>query len=243
MKIHKLLVSTMLLASSLTIVSNYALANENTNTQEIHKGAYTTGDAVWVDVNEPSDDYGKTLEEIYGPQPSTNQTSASMEDMAEETPKHGTYAIGDTLYIDASELNEDSGKTLEEIYGPQKNAREASMPSADKVWDWSKGTYTGTFEINYMYSYTRYRFTGYSTYNVITDEISREPDNGLTPGNYSVYLMKGSGSGSIAKSYKVTDYYANFKFYNCDPKTAYAFAVGKANDGSLMKCSISIKGA
>lgn len=59
------------------------------------------------------------------------------------------------ISIDAGKPTLETGKTLEEVLGIQ-NARATSMPN--QAWDWSKGKYSGDFEISYEYSYTKYNF-------------------------------------------------------------------------------------
>lgn len=65
------------------------------------------------------------------------------------------------ISIDAAKPTSETGKTLEEVLGIQ-SARATSMPR--ETWDWSKGKYSGDFEIAYEYSYTQYNFSGYSQY-------------------------------------------------------------------------------
>ena len=134
------------------------------------------------------------------------------------------------ISIDAGKPTLETGKKLEEVLGIQ-NARATSMPN--QTWDWSKGKYSGDFEISYEYSYTKYNFSGYSQYYVDT---KAERDKWTAASNnYTVYLMKGSGQGTIVTSYSFNSKdWKMVRFYNLDPGTKYAVCFSKANDGSTL---------
>ena len=147
------------------------------------------------------------------------------------------FASETIISIDASVPSEDTGKTINEIFGPSRT-RATSMPSA--TWDWGKGNYSSNFSVNYEYCYTQYYFTGYTQYYTDT-KASR---NKTTPASdyYTVYLMKGNGQGTIVTSYQLNS--TNLKtisFYNLDAGTKYAFVISKANDGSILSGTIKVK--
>lgn len=111
------------------------------------------------------------------------------------------------------------------------------MPT--KTWDWDNGAYEGTFEISYEYSYSLYNFTGFSEYYVQT---KAKRDKWTAASDvYTVYLMKGSGQGTIVTSYQFdsTDY-TTVRFYNLDAGTKYAVCYSKANDGSTLSGSFKV---
>ena len=147
-----------------------------------------------------------------------------------------TIGDDDYIYVDVQALGEDDGKTLAEVFG-RPNARATEMPT--QTWDWSNGSYSGSFEIAYEYSYTQYNFTGYSEINVA---VCASRDR-YTPAsdNYTVYLMTGTGQGTIASSisFNSTDW-KGVRFYNMDPGTKYAICFAKANDGSVLSGSFNI---
>ncbi|MGN0408597.1 MAG: hypothetical protein ACI4EJ_10070 [Bacteroides sp.] len=134
------------------------------------------------------------------------------------------------IRINAQEVTEYTGKSIQEVLGCMPS-RASSMPSS--TWDWNNGSYSGSFEISYMYSYTRYNFTGYSRYYV-ESKASRDIWTAASD-KYTIYLMTGTGQGTIATSYTVdsTDW-VTIEFYNLDPGTKYAVCFSKANDGSTL---------
>ena len=135
------------------------------------------------------------------------------------------------ISIDAQKVLPTTGKTLEEIYGISGKARATTMPT--QTWNWGNGNYTGSFEINYEYSYTAYNFNGYSQYYVET-KASRDKWTAASD-NYTVYLMKGSGQGTIVTQYSFnTTAWTKVRFYNLDPGTKYSVCFSKANDGSKL---------
>ena len=146
----------------------------------------------------------------------------------------GGYAaeLSDTsdgiISIDAQAYCEDAGLTLSDLY-PEYNTRGTSMPSS--TWDCNNGSYSGSFSIQYEYCYTNYYFTGYSQYYV--DVIASRDIWTAASDNYTVYLMKGSGQGTIVTSYNVNSTnWQTIRFYNLTPGTKYAVCFAKANDGS-----------
>ncbi|MDD3415184.1 MAG: hypothetical protein PHY47_14430 [Lachnospiraceae bacterium] len=112
------------------------------------------------------------------------------------------------------------------------------MPSS--TWNWGSGTYSGNYSISYEYSYTNYNFNGYTQYYV-DSKASRNKWTAASD-NYTIYLMKGSGSGTIVTSYSInsTDW-KTVRFYNLDAGTKYAVCFSKANDGSTLSGSFSIR--
>lgn len=142
-----------------------------------------------------------------------------------------------TISIDAQKAVSTSGKTLEEVLGNSSMTRATKMP--EQTWDWSQGDYTGWFEIDNEYSYTLYNFTGYSQYYVNT-KASRDKWTAASD-NYTVYLMKGSGQGTIVTQYSFnsTDW-TRVRFYNLDSGTKYAVCFSKANDGSTLSGDFSV---
>lgn len=135
------------------------------------------------------------------------------------------------ISIDAQKVVNTTGKTLDEVLGINGMMRAKEMP--DQTWDWGNGNYSGTFEIDYEYSYTKYYFTGYSQYYVDT-KASRDKWTAASD-KYTVYLMKGSNQGTIVTSYEFdsTDW-TKVRFYNLDSGTKYAVCFAKANDGSTL---------
>lgn len=145
-------------------------------------------------------------------------------------------SASDIIKIDVEEETEDTGKTLAEVLG-NFDARATSMPK--DTWDWSNGTYSSSFEIDYEVCYTRYNFTGYSTLYVAT---KAERDK-YTPASdvYYLYVMTGSGQGIIqtSKELNTTDL-VHMEISNLKPDKKYAFAIVKANDGSTLTGTISV---
>lgn len=138
--------------------------------------------------------------------------------------------------IDAERVTEDTGKTLAEVLGNYE-MRAASMPT--ETWDWSEGTYSASFEIHYEVSYTSYNFTGYSTMYVVTQA---ERDR-YTPASdvYYLYVLTGSGQGTIQTSQELdTTDLVHMEISNLKPNKKYAFAIVKANDGSIMTGTIKV---
>lgn len=144
----------------------------------------------------------------------------------------------DVINIDAKATTPETGKTLEEVLGLRNGTRATTMPK--ETWDWNEGDYSGTFEIQFEYSYTLYNFTGYGTYYVDV-QASRNIETAASD-NYTVYLMKGSGQGTIATSYSFdsTDF-ETVRFYNLDPGTKYSICFSKANDGSILSGSFKVR--
>ena len=140
------------------------------------------------------------------------------------------------IKIDAEEVTEDTGKTLAEVLG-NFDTRATSMPK--DTWDWSDGTYSSSFEIDYEVCYTRYNFTGYSTLYVVTEA---ERDK-YTPASdvYYLYVLTGSGQGTIQTSIELnTTDLVHMEISNLKPDKKYAFAIVKANDGSRLTGTISV---
>ena len=137
----------------------------------------------------------------------------------------------DIVSVDARIITPETGKTLEEVFGVYPSPAATTMPT--QTWNWSNGKYSGTFSIAYEYSYTQYNFTGYSQYYVDT-KAARDKWTAASD-NYTVYLMKGSGQGTIVTSYSFnsTDW-KTVRFYNLEAGTKYAVCFGKANDGSTL---------
>lgn len=153
----------------------------------------------------------------------------------------GIYKTDDNKYfIDApvaqpEELVEDDSGIM---------PRRGTMPSINDVWDWSEGTYYGEYSMSYQYVYTRYRFQGYSSYEVYVDGSRKtefDPDEDI---NIDVAVLSGIGTyGKKEQSFNLDEgNYATFIFYGLNTKTRYAFRVGKANDGTTLTGIIRIDG-
>lgn len=154
---------------------------------------------------------------------------SSLNALAKESAS-GNLDIENIISIDVTQATEDTGKTLEEV-GITSMTRATSMPS--KTWDWTKGDYTGSFSISYEYSYSLYNFTGYSQYYVDTTA-SRDKETAAS-NYYKVYILKGSGQGTIVTSYEWNSTEKKtVRFYNLESGTKYAICIAKANDGSTL---------
>lgn len=114
------------------------------------------------------------------------------------------------------------------------------MTMPKDTWDWSEGNYNGTFEIQYEYSYSKYNFTGYSQYYVDT-KASRNKWTAASD-YYIVYLLKGTGQGTIVTSYEwdSTDW-ETVRFYNLDAGTKYTICISKANDTSILSGEFTVR--
>lgn len=143
----------------------------------------------------------------------------------------------DVLVVDASKVTEDTGKTLAEVLGIAQT-RAISMPT--QVWDWSNGNYEASFSIQYELCYTRYKFTGYSTLYV--DTIASRDKETSASDVYTLYVMTGSGSGKIVTSQEINSTaWTYMEISNLKPGEQYAFAIGKANDNSVLSGTIRVK--
>lgn len=143
----------------------------------------------------------------------------------------------EVLTIDVSRVTEDTGKTLAEALGiPEPRA--ITMPTA--VWDWGNGNYEAGFSIQYEFCYTRYKFTGYSTLYV--DTIASRDKETSASDVYTLYVMTGSGDGKIATSQEINSTaWTYLEISNLKPGEQYAFAIGKANDNSVLSGTIRVK--
>lgn len=206
-----------------------------------------------IDAIVPTAFSGMTLQEIYGYQPEDgsvwltedvfevrNEWFYEMLEAGElAVIRHGVYLDNSgVLHVDAMVDCEFTGMTLEEIYGYQISDRSTQMPT--RVWDWVNGdALNRSFTINHMFVYTQYLFTGFSTY--ITETQARRNHWTPTSDYYTVYLMTGTGQGRIATSIQLNSTRnERVRWFNLDPGTRYAFAIGKANDASTLSGAISI---
>lgn len=140
------------------------------------------------------------------------------------------------ITIDVDRITEDTGKTLAEALGTLET-RATSMPT--KTWDWSDGTYSAGFEIHYEVCYTSYNFTGYSTLYVVT-EAKRDKYTAASD-VYYLYILTGSGQGTIKTSQELnTTDPVHMEISNLKPNEKYAFAIVKANDGSVLTGTIKV---
>lgn len=134
-------------------------------------------------------------------------------------------------------MTEDTGKTLAEVLGIAQT-RAITMPT--QVWDWSNGNYEASFSIQYELCYTRYKFTGYSTLYV--DTIASRDKETSASDVYTLYVMTGSGSGKIVTSQEINSTaWTYMEISNLKPGEQYAFAIGKANDNSILSGTIRVK--
>lgn len=142
------------------------------------------------------------------------------------------------ISIDASQPGENTGKTLQEVLGNNNQTRATQMPST--TWSWNSGNYSGSYSINYEVSYSLYNFSGYSQYYV-DSKASRDIWTAASD-NYTVYLMQGSGQGTIVTQYNINSTeWQSIRFYNLQPGTKYAVCFSKANDGSKLSGSFYVR--
>lgn len=211
-----------------------------------------------VDASKKHDHFGMTLEEIYGYQDidgaswhdevvfevENQKINAMVDSGTLVMQSQGVYLHSDgTMYIDASVANSHTGLTLEELYGYQISNNSivplsTSMPSS--TWSWSSGDYLNrSFSINHSYVYTQFLFTGYSEYYTTTSARRSH----WTPASdyYTVYLMTGTGQGTIVASHEINSTNSiRVRWFNLNAGTRYAYAIGKANDGSTLSGTISV---